>query len=306
MKRIYVSLLFLLSFVLPSNAQFLQQFFDGADTLPEYSVQIALDTASQNVWQIGKPQKIIFDSAATQPNVIVTDTINPFPINNISRFIAIVPVIAATNVTFTLQWKQKLDLDSAKDGGIVEVSLDQGLTWVNCMTDPNVKDFYGFDNNDVQLLPNGEYGFSGADSQWKDVWLCYPPGWLTLSIDTVMFRFTLVSDSTQTNQEGWMIDNIYARKSLGHTIKNVAYTSYVNIFPNPSKDMVQIALQNVAGFHKIEKMELIDEAGKVVGTWKDLPTTYKIKTDKYPDGLYYLKVQTNLRSETVPLSIRKQ
>ena len=45
-----------------------------------------LDTSASNIWQIGKPQKIIFDSASTVPNAIVTDTINFYPINNISRF----------------------------------------------------------------------------------------------------------------------------------------------------------------------------------------------------------------------------
>lgn len=36
----------------------LQQYFDGADTLASNSLIIHPDTAAENLWQIGAPQKL--------------------------------------------------------------------------------------------------------------------------------------------------------------------------------------------------------------------------------------------------------
>ncbi|MFM2385959.1 MAG: hypothetical protein RL660_716 [Bacteroidota bacterium] len=307
MKRIYLLVLLFLAFSLEISAQFYNQYFDGADTIPSSTLGIQLDTSSQNVWQIGKPQKTIFSSAATIPNAIVTDTINPYPINNTSIFVAKIPKQGlSTFAVFALQWKQKLDLDSATDGGIIESSLDGGITWVNAFTDPSGKNFYGYDTANAVVLANGQHAFSGLDTLWRDIWLCYPIGWLNaLTADTLLFRFTLSSDSVNNNKEGWLIDNFMARSTVVHTIKNAEYKNYINVFPNPAKDVIRVELQSVIGYHMIEKMELIDEFGKVVDTWQNLPTSYKIATDKYAEGIYYLKVRTNLKTETVPISIRK-
>jgi len=69
-----------------SSAQSYYQHFDGKDTSKYNSLLISLDTAKQNVWQIGAPHKHYFDSAYSRPNVIVTDTSLPYPINNNSYF----------------------------------------------------------------------------------------------------------------------------------------------------------------------------------------------------------------------------
>ena len=38
-----------------------------------------------NVWQIGKPQKTLFDSAYSAPNALVIDTLNSYPTDNLSN-----------------------------------------------------------------------------------------------------------------------------------------------------------------------------------------------------------------------------
>ena len=97
------------------RAQPYQQFFDGADTNVWSSLFVVIDSDSNNVWQIGKPQKIIFDSAATAPNVIVTDTVNYYPPNNNSIFIVGYLPWASWGI-LAVRWSQKLDLDTNKIG----------------------------------------------------------------------------------------------------------------------------------------------------------------------------------------------
>ncbi|MBZ0100223.1 MAG: hypothetical protein K8F30_14170, partial [Taibaiella sp.] len=145
-------LLTLLAFALNhANAQWdtRRQYFDGADTISTQTIAVHFDTASTNVWQIGPPQKTLFDSAATLSNALVTDTINTYPTDNVSRFIIGFKTsdwfINLYKVAF--RWTQKLDLDTNRDGGIVEYSLDTGQTWVNVFNNPNVFNFYGFDSS---------------------------------------------------------------------------------------------------------------------------------------------------------------
>src|SRR5687768_4104081 len=108
MKKIYLTVLLLFSTFISVRSQWLfTQYFDGADTAYESSLNISIDTAAGNIWQIGIPQKVIFDSAATVPNAIVTDTINNYPVNNTSTFtISVLNQFASWGV-LAFQWMQK-------------------------------------------------------------------------------------------------------------------------------------------------------------------------------------------------------
>lgn len=307
MKQIYLTTALLICIVQFSSAQFYTQYFDGADTSVWNSIRIDIDTASQNVWQIGTPQKTIFDSAATQPYAIVTDTINFYPTNDTSRFIAKVWMNFGAWGIFALQWKQKLDLDQGFDGGIIEYSTDTGNTWVNVFNNPYVYNFYGFQPSNKDTLVGGEYAFSGTDSTWKDIWLCFDMSWLQQfqPNDTLLFRFTMLSDSINNNKEGWLIDNMLAHITIIHTVKETEQENYLNVYPNPANNIVNIQAQKIMDFHIVEVMELVDPLGRVVDKWTNIPTKFWFDTNKYNDGLYFLKIKTNLKSETFPLVINK-
>ena len=63
--------------------------------------------------------------------------------------------------------------------------------------------------------------------------------------------------------------------------------------------------QKLMEFHIIEHMELINSLGRVVEQWNNLPTKFWFDTNKYSDGVYMLKVKTNIQSETLPIVIIK-
>jgi len=307
MKQIYLTTAVLFCIVQFSSAQFYTQYFDGADTSIWNSIRIDIDTSSQNVWQIGTPQKTIFDSSATQPYAIVTDTINFYPTNDTSRFIAKVYMNFGVQGIFALQWKQKLDLDQGFDGGIIEYSTDTGDTWVNVFNNPFVYNFYGFQPSNMDTLVGGEYSFSGTDSTWRDIWLCLDMSWVQQfqPIDTLLFRFTMLSDSVNNNREGWIIDNMLAHITIIHTVKEIEQENYWNVFPNPTNNIVNIQAQKIMDFHIVEVMELVDPLGRLVDKWTNIPTKFWFDTNKYNEGLYFLKIKTNLKSETFSLVINK-
>ncbi|MCD4730592.1 MAG: T9SS type A sorting domain-containing protein [Bacteroidales bacterium] len=272
------------------------QYFDGADTSAFNSIFVQVDTSALNVWQIGPPQKIIFDSAVTFPNVIMTDTINFYPVNNTSGFqFTIIPWV--TWGILAIQWMQKLDMDSGADGGVIEFSVDGGNSWENVFNNPYVYNFYGYDSTNVDTLPSGQIAFTGTDSTWKDLWLCYDMTWLSLN-DSIMVRHTFISDSVDNSKEGWMIDNLLVHVTIIHTVNEVEQEEYLKIQPNPTTGKIDIIARKIDGFHIIEKMELIDMEGKVVQEFGISPTKFFIDIGHHQDGIYFLKIKTNLQIET--------
>jgi Secretion system C-terminal sorting domain len=284
-----------------AQAQTQYQFFDGADTVYSNSVNIEIDTNSSNIWQIGPPQKTFYNSAASQPNVIVTDTINNYPINNVSSFHIKIENNLGWWGIYALQWVQKLDMDSDHDGGIIEFTTDDGLTWQNVFNNPMVYNFYGFSPANTDTLDNGEFAFSGRDTSWKNIWLCFDVSWMTQLPDTITLRFTFKSDSINNAREGWIIDDFISHPTFIHTIQEAKSDQYITVYPNPSNGIVNIETEKKMEFHLIETMELINAKGEVVERWKNIPTKYWFDSKKYATGFYLLKIKTNFKSETIPL-----
>jgi hypothetical protein len=304
MKKLYSVVLLFFIFRFSGHAQFVTQYFDGADTVFNNSVNVEIDTAGgNNIWQIGPPQKAYFDSAASQPNVIVTDTINYYPPDNVSTFTCKILNQFGSWGIYALQWSQMLDMDPGKDGGIVEFTRDYGQTWENIFNNPYVYNFYGYMWANADTIDSLVYAFSGRDTLWRDIWLCFDISWMTTLPDTIEFRFTFKSDSVGTDYEGWMIDNFISHPTFVHTVKENDLPDYVNLFPNPASKLVTIELQKQKDFHIIERMELVNSEGKTVKQWKNLPVKFWFDTTAFSDGLYYLNIKTNLRSQTVPLII---
>lgn len=297
MKKLLLTCLLFAFSLNQSSAQFYSQYFDVPDSLTYNPLRILVDSSSNNIWQIGPPQKVIFNSSSTLPNAIVTDTINTYPVNDSSSFIIKIPVWSPFGI-FAVQWMQKLDMDAQHDGGYIEYSTDTGQTWENVFNNPYVYNFYGFDSANADTLMNGDFAFSGTDSVWKNVWLCFDfSWWSTFSNDTVLFRFTFKSDSIDNAKEGWIIDNMFAQTTFIHTVKEGESTEYLNVFPNPSTGIINIQMEKIQEFHIIEKMELIDITGKSVQMWENIPVKFWIDGKKYKPGVYFLKVKTNIRSE---------
>jgi hypothetical protein len=279
------------------------QYFDGADSSYSNSIFVYQESAINNIWQVGAPQKIVFDGASTLPNALITDTVNNYPPNNTSSvYFYTVPYVSWG--VLGIQWKQKLDMEKKHAGGIVEFSTDYGVSWQNAFNDPHVYNFFGYEMENQDTLLTGDYAFSGTDTNWKDVWLCYDMSWLGGTADSIAVRFTFKSDSADTGHEGWMIDNLNTHVTIAHPVKEVTNSDYFNIYPNPAGKVINIELKAIDEFHIIEHMELRNSEGKLMQKWQNIPVRYWIDTSKLPSGVYYLSIKTNIRSKTIPVTIK--
>ncbi len=311
MKKPYLSLyvrwFYLISFVLVvqfGQAQQFYQYFDGADTNTNNSLIIEIDADSSNVWQIGPPQKTIFDNASTLPNAIVTDTVNSYPPNNFSRFQFEFENQGFANIV-AIRWMQKLDLEANADGGIIEMSVNNGATWSSAFDNPNVYNLYGYDSSNVDTLQNGTIAFTGTDSTWKDIWLCYDANWWNSITSVVKFRFTLISDSTESSQDGWMIDNLVVSPTITHTINEKETDAYMHIYPTQTDGRVFIETKKLQQYHIIENIEVLNSSGQVVKSYGISPIKYFLNLNDLADGVYIIKVKTNVKTVTERIVLQR-
>lgn len=259
---------------------------------------LVIDTASTNLWEIGTPSKIIFDSAYSITNALITDSLNNYPTNSHSSFTLIptdnyggsVPNPNGYADNMRIEFKYKIDSDTLLDGGYIEVSYDYGQSWQNIVFDLVDHNLPIFDT-----LYNGEYGISGFNSEWQSGYL----EWIwTLpvkaqTIDTLMVRFNFVSDAVETNKEGWMIDDL--RVSYQNFFSDISNTEKGKIltYPSPTQSLINVELKDITNFQNAS-IQLIDNLGKVVLNQTILQQKSQLSIDHLPQGFYHvLFIQNN-------------
>ncbi len=290
----YIITLAFLLIINSLQAQFYQQYFDGGDTIAGSSLFINLDS-STGIWQVGAPSKSILNSPHSAPNSLMTDTLNTYPALDSSQFHFTVGATWFWGIV-AYQWTQSIDFEEISDGGLIEFSVDSGDTWENAFTSPYVYNFFGFDFQNVDTLSNGKVGFTGTDSLMRNVWLCLDASWLSLQ-DSVRFRFTLVSDSVDNSNEGWLLDNMKLSTTIIHTLNEKELEEYMQVYPNPTNGVLNIRTQKINDFHIIEHMQLFNSEGKLIEEYENIPTKFSLNIKNHPKGTYYLHVKTNIKTE---------
>jgi len=228
-------LTFLLTFLLTSYFAYAQPI-DFESPIPSI---LQLDTTSNNIWQIGPPQKTFLNSARSPKNVLVTDTINNYPANVTSSFIYefVFPVSANLNFWY------KLDSEPGRDGGYIEMSLDEGVTWQRFVGNTILtgSSSYGypveafFDNiySQTDTLYDGTPGISGNVG-----WTSANIGFFCTAVKqgnvSALLRFTFISDGTD-EREGWMFDDFSASYSPCGNNENLM-ANRLTVVPNPVSD----------------------------------------------------------------------
>ncbi len=297
---------FLLLWGYSVNAQTYFQYFDGADTIPSSSVIFYMDSLdSNNLWQIGEPQKTLFNNAYSIPNVLVTDTLYPYPTNDTSRVYANVEAPQKWFGIWAFQWEQMIDFGDG-DGGIVEFSVDDGTTWENAFNSPYVYNFFGYNQQNYGIV-GGDEGFVGTDTNWQNIWICFDVSWLGSMQYDLKMRYTFISDSVggvAVPNDGWMIDNVVSEQTWVHTINEIKPNDYMEVYPNPADDRINIVTEKKTEFHIIEQLSLYDMNGRRVRHFEYVPTKFFVDVADLPEGNYILEVQTNFEKRSFDVIVQ--
>lgn len=266
---------------------------------------------SNSLWQIGMPQKTLFDAAYTLPNALVTDTLNPYPINDTSSFTIL--HLAWQGFTFPqnvfMEFQYQIDSDSLTDYGTIEFSPDNGSSWINLLTDSVLIDTlnnyywhaYSWGTGRIVLNP-----FTGSSNGWK-LFSIMNMGYLGSAFhiqdgDTVLYRFTFISDSIQTNKDGWMIDN-FAFEDYAESVVSLPKNTFQSkAFPNPASEQLSIEFENLENEHF--ELFLYNAYGQLILTKQiEAANFIDISLHLLPQGIYHYELKNKKKHSVGKFSV---
>jgi hypothetical protein len=269
------------------------------ETLPINGLYIDADTNNQ--WQIGKPNKALFNSNITGNASIVTDTLETYTPGikssftiNIMKYLNDFPYM-----WYDIDFKHAMNCDSLA-GGYIEISYDS-LRWYNITMHDSIWMNFGADMlNNYGSTPyndtlfNGQIGFTGNFSnanfhltfgvmpilfRQENDWIAFNPPFI---------RFNFISDSLATPYDGWMLDNLFLMASSGGSVdENLA--SAINIYPNPVNDKLIIDIDSKT-FHPTQIQIINIKGQKLLQVGFD---SKYIDVSKLPQGSYFLTLTDN-------------
>jgi hypothetical protein len=105
--------------------------------------------------------------------------------------------------------------------------------------------------------------------------------------DTVLFRFSFISDGNETFKDGLMFDNIEIRDTPPIGIAELSANTFPSTaYPNPVHDKLTVRFDNPA--HHSLTLELLDHSGKPVQeTTTHHTKQVTLNTEKLPAGMYF-------------------
>ncbi|HXS35279.1 MAG TPA: T9SS type A sorting domain-containing protein [Flavipsychrobacter sp.] len=261
-----------------------------------YPVTFIVDTTGMNLWEIGATVKPFFaDSSPIK--AIMTDTLHNYPINANSSFVLKLSPAGDNNI---ISFWHKYQTTAGHDGGIVEFSADNGVTWQNILGDCNgdsmfstptilTNNFYG--KNDTLL--SGEAAFSGTSGGWQlsqFQFFNFIPVRLSGSSSCIndsemLIRFRFKSDSIPDSLDGWIISKIELELDAYSGVPTISKPQSLKVFPNPSIDGIFHfpALDNEGKY----SMEIFNAVGDKIYTGNYLRD---VNLSNNARGIYFYKV----------------
>jgi hypothetical protein len=200
--------------------------------------------APNNIWNICTPHKTVFDSAYSSPHAILTDSAGTYPVNDTSSFIIKFSPYSYCECAPIIGGYYKFDSDSLNDYGRIEFSLDHGTTWRNALTDTLV---YWYTEKPV---------LTGRIPQWKEFYGMFWMG--DPRPDTIYYRFTFISDGIETNQQGWMLDNLML---IVHTegIQDKSLLDEITVYPNPASNVITVSGKTFTGDRDVAVYDILGQ-----------------------------------------------
>jgi hypothetical protein len=272
------------------------------DTTAPTGFQLLPDTSSNNIWQIGRTIKFGVSSTRDSTCSMITDTLNPYPINNLSMFTVVLPhnAVWGWNYNYYFKFWHRFDTDSLLDGCWLEFSVDTGHTWARADSmqfgmamslQNNFNACQLYNNNlsspNMDTLYDGHLGWSGQSGSWR-----YTALWLNLIFPIKPARFDLInavrfvfkSDSIQTNRAGWTIQDLAFGTVEVSSLNEVHFKS-LPIFPNPSSEGI-FYIDGPSGIPI--HCKIYDIYGRLVSK-QVIDRSIDLRT--FQDGLYYYQIE---------------
>lgn len=265
------------------------------------TTNIVMDSPGNTVWQIGEPHKSFFNTAHSGFNAILTDTANAYPPGDTSSFIYIIRNPFTQTCLTCMEFWHQYDMDSVGDKGIIDASYDGGKSWV-VVSDTNFvengtgfmwyQDFHsntGEYTNHPLITTGRSDGWIKSNFCWR--WFLAVSGdTIIIEPDSLLVRFTFISDTIQENKDGWMIDDIVCSAidiNFCTGTKEV-YPGHVTVYPNPFSTQAMVQTDD---HFKNATLVVYNSLGQPVKQIKNISgQSITLPRDNMPSGFYFLQL----------------
>lgn len=261
---------------------------------PQYFDHLSIDTFNfpDNTWQIGPPQKITFNNADSEPNVIVTDTLNSYPANNTSIFY--IKNLGSKGSMYGLEifaGFYYVRSDSLNDYGLIEFSPDNGTTWIDLINDTVFElniDWW----TQKPVLTGNSGGWVHFEVMLEDIGSACNMQFG----DTIIYKFTFSSDSINENLDGLMYDSFLFWEFI-EGISEIRFKPLeTDIFPNPSSRNFTIKFKNPRD--DSFQLNIYNASSKLMISKEGIEgTQVEFGKDSFPAGIYFYKLTNSNRNE---------
>ena len=255
--------------------------------------RIYLDSVSNPacIWQIGELAKTVFNTSHSVPHVIVTDKINAVPPNDTSIFYLKHSTSHLTFHHLSLSFWYQMDGDST-DRGIIEVSPDSAHNvWINLLTQDSTYNF-----NWATTKPT----LTGSTIGWQPFELTLMNSYSTMGnyplADSVLFRFTYITDSISTPYDGWMMDDFLIEDDVVEGMNKFQDDNLISVYPNPTA--ANLTIRNTKNYGK-KTVQILNYSGQIQFENQNFQGNF-IDTRELTNGAYLLKY-----SDTKSLFVKK-
>lgn len=255
------------------------------DPVCQYWV-LEIDTMSNpsNIWQVGNPDKTVFTGALFGSNAIVTDSLDPYPTNDTSSFTIVHPIGNGfyNSDRVSIQAEYQVNSDSLTDFGLIEFSPDNGLSWIDLLNDTVYDDWYSWGDRPVLTGNSNGWQVFTVDIGLLGEVIQFEPE------DTVLYRFSFISDSVQTGLDGLVYDQFYFDDwAMGINEKSIDNIDS-KVYPNPTNGSFTIEFDNQ--HHSIFELVLTDGLGRQVYTENTNRNSLNLLSDRLESGFYFYRL----------------
>ena len=255
---------------------------------------IVIDTVNHanNIWQVGRPNKSLFINGHDNPGVLVTDTVNPYPANDTSSFYIVHYVAHGFMIPHTaiISGYFKMDTDTLNDYGIIEFSPDNGNTWVDLLQEDSI------------YWNHAKPSLSGLTKNWTkfEFNMVHFTSQFNLDYgDTIIVRFTFISDSIVESRDGWMLDDFYFC-DIAEGIEELDDNMGAFSFENPNDGNLTLHfLKDYPGI-----ISLYTYSGQLISECSKKMEEKEIYFNGLESGLYLIVFSTEKGRQTRKLVVR--
>lgn len=273
MKK-YLLVFFLITYTLFLKGQ--NCFYNGVFLSSYYDATMEyFEKDTNGLWEVGSSDKLLLNFSGI---TIMTDTINSYPSNSNSSFQLKIP---AGLMDFNyLSFYYKTNTDTLTDYGKIEISINNGNTWLD------IDSLLGVPP--IILTGNNSWGQQTYDFPYSII-----PGFFPNPCDTIRYKFSFFSDSIDTNKEGIQFYGIQLLNYSMSINDNNSNNNSVLIYPNPSTDEItltfeqtnsentQIEIQNLLG-QTVYSETLKTNIGK---------QTKSLDASMFQNGVYFIQLK---------------